>query len=782
MEIEEKQVSRKGKGLVKVIALLIVVGIVFCLYNYTNVLSKVFHKKYDITFVVDGKEYVQRMEYDMMAFFDGNPTKEPTKTIEYIFDKWEPELKKVEEDATYTAVFKETERLYNVSVNSNYENGATYSGVGKLYPYQESATISVLVNDGYIFKGWYDGDECISTELSIDIASVEEDVVLETRFETIKKTITYNNLKGAENNNPGEYDVTFGNFELNRLKVEGFYFVGWYTGENGAGTKIEAIDASLLQDYVLYAHWSLEAPIYLNVDGKTVHSIDSYIGEEISISKITGNFSPDKFGMAGYSVQKWYIDENLTIEYEFGNELEDELTLYGSYEYFMNEIHFYPYLDEFNYACSSLSTINIGSRNELLAWIDYVIFYDISKSVGLKLQYHSTGAQAILDEICDAYNELTGDEIYADRGPLTSYSKNLEFGLKAVGSIGYFYITKSSVSKEASLVADEDKTGIYEQLDYALEFENEEKRAEDFNDFNIDNVVKTIPVSTSDQLVHVLMNGYKPEPVKNSKAEIVYNKAKAVLRDICNDDMTDFEKLRAIYEWLVMNVEYDNTALKLSELGLSSEALTQYDAWFAEGVFNNGVAVCEGYAKAFLILSKIENIPTIIVSGDGHAWNKVLYNGEWFGIDATHGNPAVKESATKYYEVLTYAQFLFSDEYKTECGYTADDYLNYVADAEDAFNVYDLMEFTYQASTFDLYIDSVNELALVLKYANDKAEDMQSETTYITFEVAINSYYGYEAFCMILSQACASSGVDADCWFADFDSLGNMVYSIKLAA
>ena len=130
------------------------------------------------------------------------------------------------------------------------------------------------------------------------------------------------------------------------LIVIGFYFVGWYTGENGTGTKVETIDSSLLQNYVLYAHWSLEAPIYLSVDGKRVHTIDSYIGEEITLSKITSNFSPDDLGMSGYSVQKWYIDENLTQEYSFDTELEDELTLYGTYEYFMNEIHFYPYLDE----------------------------------------------------------------------------------------------------------------------------------------------------------------------------------------------------------------------------------------------------------------------------------------------------------------------------------------------------------------------------------------------------------------------------------------------------
>ena len=56
----EEKVMKKKSWVGKFIALLLVAGTVFCLYNYTNVLSKVFHKKYDITFVVDGKEYVQK--------------------------------------------------------------------------------------------------------------------------------------------------------------------------------------------------------------------------------------------------------------------------------------------------------------------------------------------------------------------------------------------------------------------------------------------------------------------------------------------------------------------------------------------------------------------------------------------------------------------------------------------------------------------------------------------------------------------------------------------------
>ncbi len=776
--MSENKNSRSKKWLVKLISLLLVVGVLLCLYNYTNILSGILHKKYDITFVVEDKSYTQKVEYNTLPVFEGNPTKAPTNTIEYVFDSWQPELQKVESDATYVAKFKEQERLYSVLVDSNYSGGATYTGVGKLYPYQQDATISLSVNTGYTFLGWYQNGEFISNELSINLETIEADIVLETKFETIKKTITYNNLKGATNVNPEEYDVTFGTFELSRLKAEGFYFVGWYTGENGTGTKVESIDSTELENYVLYAHWSLEAPVNLNVDGKKVHSIESYIGEEITLNKINQNFSPESFGMAGYSVKKWYADENLTHEFEFGSTLSDELTLYGTYEYFMNEIYFYPYLEEFNNAVSTLQTVKIGSRNELLGWIDYVRFYDISKKIGIKLEYHSSNTQAIVNEITDAYYELVGGGNYTK--VLSSFETNSTFQPVAIGSIGHFYVTKSYVSTEATMVADENKTNIYEQQDYALQFVNENKRLADFDDFKLNNVVKSIPVSTSEQLVHALMSGYNVSPIAGSKAEIVYNKAKAVLLEICNDSMTDFDKLRSIYEWLVMNVEYDNKALEISETGISITELMKYDAWYAEGVFNNGVAVCEGYAKALVILAKLENIPTIIVSGDSHAWNKVLFEGEWYGVDATHGSPSVRVEQN-HYEIFTYNQFMFTDEFKTTCGYTNDDYLEYAAETENAFNIYDSIEFSYNFQTFDLYIDVTGELEMLLGYAEECAIALESETQYVTLEFAVGASYTNYYVDLLFTQACNVAGVSAELWLADVDSLGNKVYTVKIA-
>ena len=90
------------------------------------------------------------------------------------------------------------------------------------------------------------------------------------------------------------------------------------------------------------------------------------------------------------------------------------------------------------------------------------------------------------------------------------------------------------------------------------------------------------------------------------------------------------------------------------------------------------------------------------------------------------------------------------------------------------------MEFSYNSSNFDLYVNSLDELKLILKYAYDNVDELASETTYITFE--ISTAYNDTELSLKLSQACASTGVSAVCWFEDVDVMGNSVYSIKLSA
>ena len=147
----KKNGKLKKKVIFFFVALCIVVGVIGYLYLKTDVFLRLFNVKYDITFVVDGKEYVQRVEYDTIPEFAGDLSKETTETIEYVFEKWDPDIEKVSGPAKYTAVFKEQQRLYNISVTSNYEGAGIYQGFGKIYPYMSDGIISVEVNNGYTF-------------------------------------------------------------------------------------------------------------------------------------------------------------------------------------------------------------------------------------------------------------------------------------------------------------------------------------------------------------------------------------------------------------------------------------------------------------------------------------------------------------------------------------------------------------------------------------------------------------------------------------------------------
>lgn len=764
--MQNKKKSFLVKFIIFFITIAVLGGAFYYLYQKTNVLSEILGKKYNITFIVEDEKIDKKVLYNTIPEYDGVPTKKPTSTIEYVFDGWEPELKVVEEDATYTAKFKEQERLYNVSVVSNYENGGEYSGNGKIYPYLSDGSLSVTVNSGYIFEGWYINGVLKSTELIYSFEDIDEDFEIETRFSTIKKTITYNNLKEATNPNPIQYDITYGVIELQSIKTTGYRFVGWFTGENGTGEKVESIDSSLLENHVLYAHWSLEATLSLNVDGRDLTEITTFVGDVVTAETINLNFNPTSYGMSGYSVNKWYTDEALTNQYDFSNEVDDNFTLYGKFEYFMNEIKFYPYLAEFNAALVS-EKLSIESFDELVAYIDYVRFYDISTQVKFTLKYISAVGEEITNEINKAYHTLTDE---------TSFQTNSIFSLSGGFYEGSFYSSTSSWSDDATLSADPEKMYVYEQKDYAVQVENDNVRSEEFDNFNLNQVKNEITVSTSEQLVHVLQSGYKPKVVAGSNAEKVLNQAKEILIDIVNDEMTEFEKLRAIYEWIVLNVEYDNKALELSE-SLNTTQLKKYKAWYAEGVFDDGVAVCEGFAKAFLIMAKLENIPAIMVTGDGHAWNKVLYNGKWFGVDATHGSLSLNISGQGTVEVLTYTQFMFSDEFKSLNGYVADDYLEYDAEDSNVFNIYDYMDYEYNSNDFDLYINSTSELVLLFKYVDEYLTD--ENVDYAVFEIAIDSSFSLQSNLTIANM---QAGTNVTILFDDFDSLNHKTYCLKITA
>lgn len=251
----------------------------------------------------------------------------------------------------------------------------------------------------------------------------------------------------------------------------------------------------------------------------------------------------------------------------------------------------------------------------------------------------------------------------------------------------------------------------------------------------IDEKTESAKVSNSNELYRAVSCGQKPIFADDNcgiALKKLYDEARDVLTTYVSDDMSDYEKVAAIYDWIVNVVDYDYAAAQLQGADAS-----KYNAFYLEGVFNDHRAVCDGKSKAFALLCGMEGIKAVRVVGyadknlkdltpdeqldRGHAWNKVLIDAnddgvkEWYVIDTTWGDVAVKNEGASggVYEYLNYAYFLKTDEdiKDTHIAKT----FNPIANTD--VNVYKKTVIQVGSASFDLYVESVVELEKIVAYS-----------------------------------------------------------------
>ncbi|MDO4486397.1 MAG: transglutaminase domain-containing protein [Bacillota bacterium] len=98
----------------------------------------------------------------------------------------------------------------------------------------------------------------------------------------------------------------------------------------------------------------------------------------------------------------------------------------------------------------------------------------------------------------------------------------------------------------------------------------------------------------------------------------------------------ELSKETALYEYFARNFSYDATALK------ATDPIELCRAHSLLGVFLDGSAVCEGFAKAFKFLMNAMDMKCIVISGyadwdyeSKHAWNIVKINDKSYHVDVT---------------------------------------------------------------------------------------------------------------------------------------------------
>lgn len=178
-------------------------------------------------------------------------------------------------------------------------------------------------------------------------------------------------------------------------------------------------------------------------------------------------------------------------------------------------------------------------------------------------------------------------------------------------------------------------------------------RAEDFDAFPYYDLYngREITVWNSQQLWYALEHEYIPIPVKDSPAEVVLNRAKEILRDIIKDGMTIEEKVFAIYSWYADNITYDHKYKDYVDTddmeNFPDERVAVLNSLHAEGVLLDNLAVCCSYAKAGLILMRLEGI---------EAYRVILHDYEENGMThpdniafGSHAILALRASDGKFY-------------------------------------------------------------------------------------------------------------------------------------
>lgn len=108
---------------------------------------------------------------------------------------------------------------------------------------------------------------------------------------------------------------------------------------------------------------------------------------------------------------------------------------------------------------------------------------------------------------------------------------------------------------------------------------------------------------------------------------------KAVAKAIAEDckGMTDYEKIKYVYDYIILNCEYD-----IRKDGAYYNLIT-------------GKSCCNGYAEAFLAIMEEMGIPCKYTVNSAHAWNTVYLDGAWYNIDTTWGDTGGDTISYEYF-------------------------------------------------------------------------------------------------------------------------------------
>lgn len=346
--------------------------------------------------------------------------------------------------------------------------------------------------------------------------------------------------------------------------------------------------------------------------------------------------------------------------YAFRVGLENNDLVELDYPVYYNPQKFSPYTENIFYFNGRLDDYYITSQTDLNNFVHYAFINRLSQ---VEVKFSSEFAQSLNGlesaSLTAAFSQSFGESLQETKSfnysyQVVSYYLNV---VKIEQNFQTFAVPTNSFENPANVQS-------FAVAPY-YETKSFEARQLNYDNFATDHQTKLAVVDNSEELYWAIESGATPifENTQNNNGYTIYQQAKQVLREIVGKDMTNYEKVLSIYDWITINTVYDhdvNTPSKL--LGRPYMSFTSF---YLEGVFFDNLAVCDGFSKAFVLLANMEGIRAVRVVGDvegeGHAWNKVYLDGAWYVLDITWTEITSDFQTETDTEYLTRRYFLVSD-------------------------------------------------------------------------------------------------------------------------
>lgn len=289
-----------------------------------------------------------------------------------------------------------------------------------------------------------------------------------------------------------------------------------------------------------------------------------------------------------------------------------------------------------------------SSYEELAAIIDFYAFYQIGNTEFLRDTFRVKLLYSYKTPTWEKNEVYWYCELIRSAVGITGYFEKTSSG-------DYFVITLIPYALSANTNASDGpvKVDRYDNLVQFTDTSVNTPRPDDFNDFAYlkKNTKKLSGIWNTQQLWYAFEHGYLPDVIDGSPAEMTLERAKTILRDIIHDGMTDEEKIFAIFNWIGENVIFDEEYTKYlypeDRDSFPDELAATLRAFHAEGALFDNLAVCEGFAKAMIIMLRIEGIESYRLFIHGYTDNAI--NNLGYDGYGSHALVAIKMSDGKFY-------------------------------------------------------------------------------------------------------------------------------------